>query len=111
MLNRAEWIKFLGLFFNQDALAGTIFATINESYYDIASDIRVSLSLPYKALCSLTQDSTGISVCTSFQACSARIAAGKSMALRGCHLIHDPYVLSSCGLSNHTMMFSQQASS
>ena len=41
VLNRAEWIKFLGLFFNQDALASQVFNNINSSYYSIRDDIRV----------------------------------------------------------------------
>ena len=32
-LNRAEWLKFLGLFFNLDDSANTIFNEINSSYY------------------------------------------------------------------------------
>ena len=43
VLNRAEWIKFLGLFFNQDALATTVFDGINASYYETASEIQVGL--------------------------------------------------------------------
>ena len=32
-LNRAEWLKFMGLFFNMDDSANTIFNEINSSYY------------------------------------------------------------------------------
>ena len=46
VLNRAEWIKFLGMFFNQDALASSIFDGINASYYDTAAEIQVRLAAP-----------------------------------------------------------------
>ena len=45
MLNRAEWIKFLGLFFNQDALASTIFDGINATYHETAAEIQVQTGL------------------------------------------------------------------
>ena len=40
VLNRAEWIKFLGLFFNQDALASQIFDNINTTYHETAAEIQ-----------------------------------------------------------------------
>lgn len=32
-LNRAEWLKFMGLFFNMDDFANTVFDEINSTYY------------------------------------------------------------------------------
>jgi len=38
VLNRAEWIKFLGLFFNRDAYASSIYNGIVQSYNDIKAN-------------------------------------------------------------------------
>lgn len=46
VLNRAEWFKFLGLFFNLDAVATNIFNNINESYYDTKASIEVAAEPP-----------------------------------------------------------------
>lgn len=40
VLSRAEWMKFLGLFFNMDAESSEIFAAINESYYQTVADVE-----------------------------------------------------------------------
>ena len=44
MLRRAEWLKFLGLFFNMDAEASETFSSINESYYQTKVDAEVNTS-------------------------------------------------------------------
>lgn len=41
VLKRAEWVKFLGVFYNMDASSSEIFSAINESYYQTVSDIQV----------------------------------------------------------------------
>ena len=41
VLNRAEWIKFLGLFFNRDAYASNIYDGIVQSYNDIKAKANV----------------------------------------------------------------------
>ncbi|KAK9815192.1 hypothetical protein WJX73_010478 [Symbiochloris irregularis] len=40
VLRRAEWVKFLGVFFNMDASSSEIFSAINESYFQTVSDIK-----------------------------------------------------------------------
>ena len=39
VLNRAEWFKFLGMFFNMDAAANELFDSINSSYYATAAEV------------------------------------------------------------------------
>ena len=39
VLNRAEWIKFLGMFFNLDGAATQTFNSINASYYQTKANI------------------------------------------------------------------------
>lgn len=46
VLSRAEWMKFLGLFFNMDAESSEIFAAINESYYQTVADVEVCAEMP-----------------------------------------------------------------
>ena len=46
VLNRAEWFKFLGMFFNLDAVATNMFNNINESYYDTKASIEVAAEPP-----------------------------------------------------------------
>lgn len=41
-LNRAEWLKFMGLFFNLDDSANTIFNQINSSYYTRSASYKAS---------------------------------------------------------------------
>ena len=48
-LNRAEWIKFLGLFFNLDAIATEVFDSINSSYYETKARVVPSQEPPLMA--------------------------------------------------------------
>ena len=48
-LNRAEWIKFLGLFFNLDAVATEAFDGINSSYYQTKASVVPSEDPPLMA--------------------------------------------------------------
>ena len=41
-LKRAEWLKFMGLFFNLDDSANTIFNQINSSYYTRSASYKAS---------------------------------------------------------------------
>ena len=41
-LNRAEWLKFMGLFFNLDDTANTVFNEINSSYYSRSASYNAS---------------------------------------------------------------------
>jgi hypothetical protein len=52
-LNRAEWIKFLGLFFNLDSTATQIFNSINASYYQTKASVKPAAKLPVMAFVDL----------------------------------------------------------
>lgn len=43
-LNRAEWLKFMGLFFNMDNSANMIFSQINSSYYSKSASYKAAAS-------------------------------------------------------------------
>ena len=53
VLNRAEWIKFLGMFFNLDGAATASFNSINTSYYQ--TQATVSANSTKKPLMAFTQ--------------------------------------------------------
>ncbi|KAL3130726.1 hypothetical protein ABBQ38_000073 [Trebouxia sp. C0009 RCD-2024] len=42
-LNRAEWLKFMGLFFNMDDSANRIFSEINSSYYSKSASYQAAV--------------------------------------------------------------------
>ncbi len=52
-LNRAEWFKFLGLFFNLDSVATTIFDTLNTSYYNNKATVSPAAKRPVLAFVDL----------------------------------------------------------
>lgn len=41
-LNRAEWLKFMGLFFNMDDFANTVFDEINSTYYNNSATYKAA---------------------------------------------------------------------
>lgn len=41
-LNRAEWIKFMSLFFNVEQLANSIFSTISNNYQSVSSAAKAA---------------------------------------------------------------------
>lgn len=41
-LNRAEWLKFMGLFFNMDDFANTVFDEINSTYYSNSATYKAA---------------------------------------------------------------------
>jgi len=52
-LNRAEWIKFLGLFFNLDSTATQIFDSINSSYAQTKAGVKTAAKPPVLAFVDL----------------------------------------------------------
>lgn len=52
-LNRAEWIKFLGVFFNLDSTATQIFNSVNTSYYATKASVTPNATRPVMAFVDL----------------------------------------------------------
>ena len=52
-LNRAEWLKFLGTFFNLDSVATSLFNTVNTSYYNAKATVSPAARRPVLAFVDL----------------------------------------------------------
>ena len=45
VLKRAQWVKYLGVFFNLDGPATDIYNTINTTFYNVAATIDANISV------------------------------------------------------------------
>ena len=45
VLKRAQWVKYLGVFFNLDGPATDIYNTINTTFYNVAATIDTNISV------------------------------------------------------------------